>query len=216
MAMRFYFHPLSSYCHKALIALYENDIPFEPQVVNLQDPAERAALAALWPMAKFPVLRDEARDRTIPESTVIIEYLAQHYPGKVELIPPDPDLARETRARDRFLDLYLHNPMQKVIGDRMRPEGRKDPTGVAEALATIQTALGVLEPEMAGREWAMGEHFSLADCAAAPPLYFITNHVRSFRDTHPNVTRYLERVQQRPSYARVLREAEPYLGWVPK
>ena len=216
MALKLYFHPLSSYCHKALIALYENDVPFEPRLVNLQDPAERAAFKAIWPMGKFPVLRDEARDRTIPESTVIIEYLAQHHPGKVELIPLDPDLARETRARDRFLDLYLHNPMQKVIGDRMRPEGQKDSAGVAEALATIQTALGMLEHEMAEREWATGERFSLADCAAAPPLYYITNHVRSFRDTHPNMTRYLERLQQRPSYARVLREAEPYLAWVPK
>src|SRR6187551_362817 len=100
MALKLYFHPLASYCHKALIALYENEAPFEPVVVNLGDERERAAFKAIWPIGKFPVLRDEARDRTIAESTVIIEYLAQHYPGKVELIPLDPDQARETRARD--------------------------------------------------------------------------------------------------------------------
>jgi glutathione S-transferase len=216
MSLKFFFHPLASYCQKVLIALYENGTPFEPHVVDFSNEASAAAFRKLWPVAKMPVLRDDARDRTIPESSIIIEYLAQHYPGKVELIPLDPDLARETRARDRFFDLYLHNPMQKVIGDRLRPEGQKDAQGVAEALATIQTALGMLEPEMAGREWAMGAKFGLADCAAGPPLYFITNHVRSFADTHPNVTRYLERLQQRPSYARALREAEPYLGWVPK
>ena len=216
MALKLYFHPLASYCHKALIALYENEVPFEPVVVNLGDERERAAFKAIWPIGKFPVLRDEAHGRTIAESTVIIEYLAQHYPGKVELTPLDPDQARETRARDRFFDLYLHNQLQKVILDRIRAEGQKDPQGVADAQATIQTALGMLEPEMAEREWAMGEHFSLADCAAAPPLYYIANYVQGYAATHPNVAAYLQRLQARPSYARVLREAGPYLSMVPK
>ena len=216
MALKLYYHPLASYCHKALIALYENDVPFEPVMVNLGDERERAAFKAIWPIGKFPVLRDESHDRTIAESTIIIEYLAQHYPGRVELIPLDPYLARETRARDRFFDLYLHNPLQKVIIDRIRPEGQKDAQGVAEALATIQTALGMLEPEMAEREWAMGEPFSLADCAAAPPLYYIANHVQPYAATHPNVAAYLSRLQARPSYARVLREAAPYFALVPK
>ena len=216
MALALYMHPLSSFCHKVLIALYENEVPFEPRVVDLGDAAQRAALAALWPFAKFPVLRDEARDRTIPESTIIIEYLSQHHPGKVELIPLDPDLARETRARDRFFDVYLHEPLQKVIVDRIRPEGSRDPYGVEQARGTIETALGLLERDMAEREWATGESFGLADCAAAPPLYYIHNHVRPFADSHPRVASYLERLQRRPSYARVLREAAPYLHMVPK
>ena len=216
MALALYLHPLSSYCHKVLIALYENEVPFEPKVVNLGDPEERAAFAAVWPIAKFPVLRDEARARIVPESTSIIEYLAQHYPGKVELVPLDPELARETRARDRFFDLHLHDPMQKVIGDRIRPDGQRDPYGVAQARKAIDTALDMLEHDMAEREWATGASFSLADCAAAPPLYYIHNHVRPYADSHPSVASYLERLQRRPSYARALREAAPYFGMVPK
>ena len=216
MALALYLHPLSSYCHKVLIALYENQVPFEPRISDLSDPAQRAALAALWPMAKFPLLRDEARGRTVPESSIIIEYLAQHYPGKVALIPLDPESAREVRARDRFFDLYLHDPMQKIIGDRLRPADRRDPVGVEQARGTVATALDMLEREMAERDWAAGAGFSMADCAAAPPLFYIENHVASYRASHPNVARYLERLQARPSYARALKDAEPYFSMVPK
>ena len=105
MSLTLYFHPLSSFCHKVLIALYENDTPFTPNIVDLMDEAQRAALVKLRPTGKFPVLRDEARDRTIPESSIIIEYLAQHYPGRTALIPADADLALQTRLQDRFFDL---------------------------------------------------------------------------------------------------------------
>ena len=124
MSLTLHFHPLASFCWKALIALYENDTPFAPNMVDLGNAAERAALLKLWPIGKFPVLRDDARNQTIPESSIIIEYLDRHYPGRTQFIPADPDLAWQTRLRDRFYDLYLHLPMQKIMVDRLRPEGK--------------------------------------------------------------------------------------------
>jgi glutathione S-transferase len=214
MSLTLHFHPLSSFCWKALIALYENDTPFTPHLVDLGNEAERTALRKLWPVGKFPVLRDDARDQTVPESSVIIEYLDRHYPGRASLIPAEPDLAWQTRLRDRFYDLYVHLPMQKIMGDRLRPEGKKDPHGVEEARAQLRTAYGMIEEQMAAGTWAMGEAFSLADCAAAPPLFY-ANMVAPFGDTH-NVTAYFERLKARPSVARVLGEAEPYFHMVPK
>jgi glutathione S-transferase len=215
MSLRLYYHPLSSYCHKVLIALYENDTRFEPVSVNLGSETERAALLKLWPVGKFPVLRDDARNLTVPESTVIIEYLDRHYPGATQLIPSDAEDARQTRLRDRFYDLHVHEPMQKIVGDRLRPEGKKDPHGVEEAKNRLKTSLGMIDSEMATRAWAMGETFSLADCAAAPPLFY-ANEVMPFGTTHANVAAYLGRLKARPSYARVLKEAEPYFAMFPR
>jgi glutathione S-transferase len=215
MSLTLHFHPLASFCHKALIALYENDTPFTPHMVNLFDETERAALLKLWPIGKFPVLRDDARDQTVPESTVIIEYLDSHYPGRTPLIATDVDRAWQTRLRDRFYDLYVHEPMQKIVGDRLRPETKRDPHGVEEARARLLTAYGMIEAEMATRTWAMGDGFSLADCAAAPALFF-ANEVKPFGDTHKNVAAYFDRLKARPSYARVLREAEPYFAMFPR
>src|SRR5262245_38217849 len=106
MALILYYHPLASFCWKVLIPLYENDTPVESRIVDLMDEASAAAFKRLWPIGKFPVLRDEARDATIPESSIITEYLDQHYPGRTRLVPADADLARQTRFRDRFYDLY--------------------------------------------------------------------------------------------------------------
>jgi glutathione S-transferase len=215
MSLTLHFHPLASYCWKALIALYENGTLFVPNLVDLGDEAERAALLKLWPIGKFPVLRDEARNQTVPESSVIIEYLDRHYPGATQFISADPDLARQTRLRDRFYDLYLHLPMQKIVGDRLRPEGKKDPHGVEEARAQLRTSYRMIEAQMAGNTWAMGEAFGLADCAAFPPLFY-GNMVEPFGDADKNVTAYFERLKTRPSVARVLAEAEPYFSMVPK
>src|SRR6202795_4130702 len=151
MSLTLHFHPLSSFCWKALIALYENDTPFTPNMVDLGDETERAALLKLWPIGKFPVLRDDARDQTVPESTIIIEYLDRHYPGRTRFIPNEADLALQTRLRDRFYDLYVHEPMQRIVGDRMRPQGRKDPHGVKEARARLRTAYAMIDREMATR-----------------------------------------------------------------
>lgn len=214
MSLVLHYHPLASFCHKALIALYENEVSFVPQLVDLGDPAQRAEFLRVWPIGKFPVLRDEAREKTIPESSIIIEYLQQYYPGKVKLIPEDADNARETRLRDRFFDLYVHEPMQKIVTDRLRPAGSDDPHGVEHARKVMRTAFDMLEKEMAHRTWAAGESFGLADCAAAPALFY-ANKVMPIADHHPHLARYLDRLMQRPSYARVLIEAQPYFAMFP-
>jgi glutathione S-transferase len=215
MSLTLHFHPLSSFCWKALIALYENDTPFEPRLVDLGNETERAALLKLWPVGKFPVLRDEAKDRIIPESSIIIEYLDNYYPGRTRFIHADPKLALQTRLRDRFYDLYVHLSVQKIVGDRLRPEGKKDPHGVEEAKARIQSCYGMIDKEVAAKTWAMGEAFSLADCAASPALFYASK-VMPFGDTHKNVTAYFDRLQARPSFARVIKEAEPYFGMFPQ
>jgi glutathione S-transferase len=215
MSLTLYYHPLSSSCWKVLVALYENDTPFTPHSVNLGDAAERAALLKLWPIGKFPVLRDDATDRTIPETSIIVEYLDTQYPGRVRFIPADTKQALQTRLRDRFYDLYVHAPMQQIVGDRLRPAATKDPHGVAEAKARLRSCYGMIDKEVAGKTWAMGEAFTIADCAAAPALFY-ANKVEPFGDTNKNVTAYLDRLQARPSFARVIREAEPYFAMFPQ
>jgi glutathione S-transferase len=214
MSLKLYFHPLSSFSHKALIALYENDTPFEPHILDFADENSRAAFRAIWPIGKFPVLRDEAQDRTIPESSMIIEYLAQHYPGRTSLVPADPDIALQTRMRDRFYDLYVNAPMQKIVTDRLRPPGRNDPHGVDEARLLLQIACRLLDAEMATRTWAVGEAFSLADCAAAPALFY-ADTLAPFAGTCDNLASYLDRLIARPAFARVLDEAQPYFALFP-
>jgi glutathione S-transferase len=214
MSLRLYFHPLSSFCHKALIALYDNETPFERHIVDLGDETSRAAFLAVWPIGKFPVLRDERRDRTIPESSIIIEYLHQHYPGRTRLLPDDAESALQVRLWDRFYDLDVNVPMQAIVADRLRPDDRKDAFGVEQARARLQTAYAVLEREMATKPWAAGDAFSMADCAAAPALFY-ADKVMPFGEAHANVARYFARLKQRPSYARALQEAEPYFHFFP-
>ncbi|SHG21869.1 glutathione S-transferase family protein [Bradyrhizobium erythrophlei] len=215
MSLTLHYHPLSSFCWKALIALYENDTPFEPRLVDLGNETERAALLKLWPIGKFPVLRDDAKDRTIPESSIIIEYLDSYYPGRTRFIPADAKLALQTRLRDRFYDLYVHLSVQKIVGDRLRPQGKKDPHGVEEAKARIESCYGMIDKEVAAKTWAMGEAFSLADCAASPALFYASK-VMPFGDTHKNVMAYFDRLKARPSFARVIKEAEPYFAMFPQ
>jgi glutathione S-transferase len=214
-SLHLYFHPLSSFCQKALIALYENDTPFVPHIVNLGDPEHHAAFVKIWPIGKFPVLRDESRDRTVPESSIVIEYLAQHYPGRSKLLPSDPDLAIQTRLRDRFYDLYVNEPMQKIVGDRLRPEGQKDLAGVQQARARLRTSLRMIEEDIAAKTWDMGETFTMADCAAAPALFY-ADKVMPFGETHPRAMAYFQRLAQRPSYARVFEQSKPYLSLFPQ
>jgi glutathione S-transferase len=213
--LELYFHPLSSYCQKALIALYENDTPFRPHLIDLWNEASRAELARLWPIAKFPVLRDHAKDRTVPEASIIIEYLAENYPGRTPLVPPESAPARQTRLRDRFYDLYVNDMVGKIIGDRLRPQGKSDSHGVAEAKARLACALGMVEQEMAGKTWAMGDAFGMADCAAAPGLFY-ANLLMPLAAAHKNAAKYLDRLLARASVARVVEEAEPYRGLLPK
>jgi glutathione S-transferase len=214
MSLKLYFHPLASFCHKALIAFYENDIPFEPVVVDLADEASSAAFRAVWPMAKMPILRDDERGHTVAESTVIVEYLDAAYPGPTRFLPPDPDQAWQTRMWDRFFDHYVQEPMQKIVTDRLRPEGRNDPYGVEQARRQLCEAYGVIEREMAAKTWMTGPAFTLADCAAAPALFY-AGTVVPFGEGHPRLTDYLGRLMARPSFARVLEEAQPYFRLFP-
>nr|WP_041756136.1 glutathione S-transferase family protein [Bradyrhizobium sp. ORS 278] len=215
MSLTLYYHPLSSFCWKVLIALYENDIPFTPKLVNLGDADERAAFLKLWPVGKFPVLRDENAQRTVPESSIIIEYLDQHVPGAARLIPEDPDLGLRTRLRDRFLDLYLHMPTQTIVFDRLRPSDARNPSGVAEARMRLRTSYAMLEAELPPGGWAMGDRFTLADCAALPALFY-GNKVEPLGGDLRIVAFYLDRLKARPSVARVLAEAEPYFNMFPQ
>jgi len=215
MSLTLYFHPLSSFCQKVVMALYENGTPFAPKLIDLGDQASRAELLAVWPIGKFPVLHDDAGNRIVPESTVIIEYLARHYPGHVPLVPADPDLALATRLRDRFYDLHVNQVMQAIVGDRLRPAGSKDPFGVAQAKTRLQTAYAVIEREMASRTWATGDAFTMADCAAAPALFY-ADKVVPFCDAHPVAAAYFARLMRRPSFERVLAEAKPYLDLFPR
>jgi glutathione S-transferase len=215
MSLKLYFHPLASFCWKVLIALYENDTSFEPHVVDLANETSSAEFKKIWPIGKFPVLRDDTRDVTVPESSIIIEYLSQHYPGRSQLVPTDVDLARQTRLRDRFYDLYVHEPMQKIVGDRLRPPGKNDPHGVEQARAQLQTAYGMIDREMAAKTWAMGDAFTMADCAAAPALFY-ANKVLPFDGTHKNAAAYLGRLMKRPSFAQTVKEAQPYFALFPQ
>ena len=215
MSLKLYFHPLSSFCQKALVALYENDTPFEPHIVDLADAKSSAAFKAIWPIGRFPVLRDAANDCTVPESSIIIEYLAQHYPGKTQLVPADAELARQMRLQDRFYDLYVNVPMQKVVTDKLRPSGKNDPYGVEAARTLLHTACSMIEQDMATKTWATGDAFTMADCAAAPALFY-ANMLTPLGDAYPNAAAYLRRLMDRPSFARAIKEARPYVALVPK
>ena len=214
MSMTLYFHPLSSFCWKALVGLYELDVPFEKHLVDLSNDAERAAFVRLWPIGKFPVLRDDARGRTVPESTIILEYVARLSPRKSPLIPTDPDRALECRLRDRLYDAYIHLPMQKIVGDKLRPEDRRDPFGVEHAREQMETAYALADEQLREGPWAMGADFTIADCAAWPALYY-GEKVAPFMARRPNLAAYFERLKGRPAVARVLEEAGPYLKMFP-
>lgn len=214
MALILHYHPLASFCWKVLIALYENGTRFEPKLVNPGDAASRAEFAALWPMAKMPLLEDRARGHIIPETSIIIDYLDLHYPGPIRFVPEDPERARTVRLWDRICDNYLQGPMQKIVGDRLRSEGDKDPFGVAEARVSLAGAMDMFERQAADRRWTAGDEFTLADCAAAPALFY-ADKVMPIAHSHPNAQALLERLKARPSFERVLAEAEPYFQYFP-
>jgi glutathione S-transferase len=210
MALTLYAHPFSSYCQKALIALYENDTPFTLRMLG--DAETMAELEALWPMKRFPVLVDG--DRTVMEATIIIEHLGLYHPGPVRLIPADAEAALQVRAMDRFFDNYIMTPQQKVVLDAIRKPENRDRHGVAEARAMLDTAYRWLDGRMAGREWAAGDGFSLADCAAAPALFY-ADWTHPIGEAFTNVRAYRRRLLARPSFARAVDEARPYRQFFP-
>jgi glutathione S-transferase len=208
MALTLYYHPFASFCQKALIALYEHGTAFEPKLIDLGDPASRGELASVWPMARFPVLRDDARDAIVPESSLVIFYLDAFYPGAAKLIPADPDEAVRVHLLDRLIDNDIALQVTKIVTDTFRPDGGHDPVGVEQARAQIARSYGILEDRLGETGWAAGAGFSLADCAAAPALFY-ANVVVPFGG-HRKIAAYFDRLLSRPSFARVVEEARPY------
>ncbi|PZN97638.1 MAG: glutathione S-transferase [Alphaproteobacteria bacterium] len=210
MTLALYAHPFSSYCQKVLVALYENGLAFEYR--HVETPGIGDALKALWPLGRFPVLVDAGT--AITESTIIIEYLELHHPGPVRLIPGDPAAALEVRFLDRFFDNYVMSAMQVPVAEALRgADGRKD-TALAEAAVALETAYAWLEVRLAGREWAAGNGFTIADCAAAPSLFY-ADWVHPIGASHPILRDYRRRLLARPSFARAVDEARPYRHYFP-
>ena len=210
MTLELFAHPFSSYCQKALIAFYENDTPFTLRMV--EDPKVAEELAALWPMKRFPILREGGR--VVLEATIIIEYLQRHHPGSTKLIPNDPDLALEVRMLDRFFDNYVMTPQGKFVFDAIRPAEDRDPYGVEEARRMLETSYTWLEQRMAGRTWAVGDSFSMADCAAAPSLFY-ADWTHPIPEALGHLKAYRARLLSRPSFARAVDEARPYRHYFP-
>lgn len=206
MSLVLHQHPFAMYCWKALIALYERDVPFTAELVE----ADRSALAALWPPASIPVLVNDGV--VVCESSIIVEYLDRH--GEAPpLIPTDPDEALQTRLWDRVADGYVATPVQRIVGDALRPPDAKDPYGVSEAHVTLDLAYATLDRQLNGRDahaWLAGDDFTLADCAAAPALHYADVLHPLDRDAHPGLAAYFDRVLTRSSVARVVDEARPY------
>ena len=210
MALTLYAHPFSSYSQKALIALYENNTPFTLRLLN--DAQGFAELAAMWPHKKFPVLADG--DATVIEASIIIEHLMEHHPGPVRLIPTDSQLALATRFMDRFFDNYVMTPMSKAVADSLRTPASRDSAGVADARAQLDISYGWLDSVLQERRWATGDQFSLADCAAAPALFY-ADWVREIDPRLANLRAYRARLLARPSMARAVEEARPYRSFFP-
>lgn len=212
MALELYSHPFSSYSQKALIALWENDTPFEYRVLAPDQPEVLRAWEALWPLKLFPVLTDG--DRTIVEASAIIEYLSVRHPGPVALIPADPLAAVEARMMDRVFDNYVMTPMQRIVGDVLRPEGKKDPYGVEQAHALLEKSYAWLDGVMETRAWGAGTDFTLADCAAAPSLFY-ADWVHPIAREYGALRAYRVRLLERPSVVRAVDEGRPYRHFFP-
>ncbi|HEX5354547.1 MAG TPA: glutathione S-transferase family protein, partial [Rhodanobacteraceae bacterium] len=212
MSLKIFGHPFSSYTQKVLIALYENATAFEFLNLSPENPAICAEFAERWPIKKFPLLVEG--DRQVMEATSIIEYLDVHHPGPSRLISKDADAAIEVRMLDRFFDNYIHTPLQKIVLNQLRAEADRDPCGVVDARRMLETAYAWLDRHMAGRKWASGNVFSLADCAAAPALFY-ADWTHRIDPIFANVHAYRARLLERPSFARCVEGGRPYRAWFP-
>ncbi len=210
MPLALFYHPLSSYCHKVLIALYEIGTAFEPKLIDLGSEADLALLGSHWPLCKFPVLFDSGLGRSIPESTTIIEYLTLHHAGSMVLIPADPDHALDARLWDRIFDNYIHTPMQQIVADRIWQTN----VDLSRQRALIRSTYRIIDTQVANHPWATGERFTLADCAAAPALFYATT-LEPIAPGQAHLGAYFERLMSRPSVQRVLEEAKPYFRHYP-
>lgn len=211
MSLLLYAHPFSSYSQKAMMAFYEKGVSFELKLLSPENPEAIAERHALWPLDRFPVL--VADGKTVPESSVIIEWLDQRHPGSEPLIPNDADLALEVRLLDRVFDNYVMTPMMTLVFDRLRPEESRDPYGVEQARALLERSCAWLEQRMASRGWAVGDRFTMADCAAAPSLFYAdwVHPLAPF----PAVAAYLQRLRARPSFARCVEDGRPSRAFFP-
>ncbi len=212
MALTLHYHPLSSHCWKLLIALDELGLPFEPRLVNLGDPVERAAYAALWPTAKIPLLVDG--DHVIPETTIQLEYLDHHHGGSAHLLPEGFDAQLQVRLWERLFDAYVMHPMQRYIAQQLRPEAERDAIEQAEVGRTLAMAYDMIEQRRGPHTWAAGDSFSMADCTAAPALFYAATTL-PLADHHPGLKAYVDRLLARPSVARTLEQARPFFRYYP-
>lgn len=205
--LKLYAHPFSSYSQKVLVALYANGTPFEYR--NLEDPGASAEWKALWPIERFPVLVDSGR--MVFEASAILEHLDARYRGPVPLIHGD---GVETRMLDRFFDRYVMEPVQKIVFDHMQKPAQQDPHGVTLAHAMLERAYAWLDGHMATREWATGDAFGMADCAAAPSLFY-ADWVHRIPESLAHARAYRARLLAYPPMARAVDEARPYRGYFP-
>ncbi len=210
MTLTLYSHPFSSYCQKVLMALWENATPFTYR--HLEEPGASAERAALWPFGRFPVLVDGGT--TVAESSIIIEHLALHHPGPVPLLPGDAKAALEVRFMDRFFDHSVMTAMQKPVAVALQRESGRLDVALADARQSLDTAYRWLEQRLAGRTWAAGEVFSMADCAAAPSLFY-ADWGHPIGADYPTVRAYRTRLLGRPSFARAVEEGRPYRSYFP-
>jgi len=212
MSLILHSHPLASYCWKVLIALYEKSVPFEARTVNLGDPDARAAFEALWPTAKIPLLEDNGK--VVPETSIMVEYLDQIHPEPSRLLPGTPEEQLEVRLWDRVFDNYVMDPMQRFIAQHLRPEGERDARELDSTQRAIVSAYALIDAKIGERPWAAGETFTLADCAAAPSLFYATT-IEPFASGQTRLTAYFERLMARPSVVRTLAEAKPFFRYYP-
>jgi glutathione S-transferase len=207
MSLALYGHPFSSYTQKALVALYENGTPFEFRCIGPDTPQHAAEWIKRWPLQKFPLLVDGGRN--IAETSIIIEYLQLEYPGPVRLLPAEPMAALDVRFLDRFFDLHVMDAMQIAVDSALGRVPVKSEQGLVIARDRLQRAYTWLEGQLAGKTWAAGADFTMADCAAAPFLFY-ADWVHQISDAHPAVRAYRSRLLSRPSFARAVEEARPF------
>jgi glutathione S-transferase len=212
MSLTLYAHPFSSYSQKVLVALYENEVSFNYRVLGPDDPAATEELKARWPFARFPMLVDDGR--TVVESSIIIEHLMLQHGGRVRWLPDDPVEALEVRFLDRFFDNDIMAAMQKPVYAALKDDPRYKEDAMVEARRALDLAYGWLEQKMGGRTWAAGESASLADCAAAPSLFY-ADWVHPIGDAFPQLRAYRSRLLAWPAFARAVEEARPYRAYFP-
>ena len=212
MSLQLFGHPFSSYTMKALIALYENETPFDFRILDQDHPENAAELARRWPVGRFPLLVDHGT--TVVETSAIIEHLAAFHPGPVPLIPADAKQAAPVRMLDRVFDSHVMGPVQTIVFDARRPEDVRDPYGVGQARTSLDTIYAWLDHALAGRRWASGDAFTLADAAAAPALFY-ADWVQPIAKDHATLKAYRARLLARPSFARCIDNARPYRRFFP-